>query len=77
MPHRFEGTFVITGPIPGFREGAIVDIGRARAARYLTPEDIWLLRRYLHCLRPLDGPPSAEASDPSSPATPLGLHAAG
>jgi hypothetical protein len=77
MPHRLEGTFVIEGQIPGFREGAIVDMGRARAACYLTPEDLWLLRRYLHCLRPLSDPASAGASDPSSPEGPQGLPAAG
>lgn len=67
MLRGLKGTFVVAGRIPGFREGAIVDIETGRAACYLTPEDHWLLMRYRHCLHPLESPQSAESPRPSNP----------
>lgn len=55
-------TYVVVGKIPGFREGAVVDISAARVAYRLEPDEIDTLRLNLRHLKPL-----AEEPGQSSP----------
>lgn len=45
--------FVITGPIPGFHEGDVVDLRAGRLAHLLTMDERWIILRYRHHLRSL------------------------
>lgn len=67
-----RGPFVVSGPVPGFREGLVVDLETGRFAGYLTPEDLWLLSRYRHHLRPASSWASA-GPHPSIPEVPRRL----
>lgn len=76
MPFPWRGSFVIMGSIPGFREGAVIDLERGTIARHMSVEDRWLLMRYRHHLRSLsDVPPRAEEPHSPNPAGPPKLRA--
>ena len=74
MPHGLRDTFVVSGHIPGFSEGTVVDLETGRMARWLTAEDVWLLRRYRHHLQSLSSITLGAPRSPN-PAAPRALRA--
>lgn len=67
MPGRW---FVVTGNVPGFHEGDVVDIETGRRATKLTMDERWTLIRHRHQLRAVSSLPrdrSEEASQSSPP----------
>lgn len=60
-----HATYVVVGPVPGFRPGTVVEPGARRAAYRLSPQDMALLEAHEASLVPVT--PPAEAPDASSP----------
>ena len=68
--------FVVTGIIPGFRVGEVVDLKDRRAAFYLSDADLAVLEEHRGSLSPLS-PPEAAGSGPSNLGAPGAPRAAG
>ena len=67
-----ERTYVVAGPVPGFREGSIVDMAGRRLAHALTDADMAVLRVFAAQLSPITAAPA-----PSTPAFPESPQATG
>lgn len=64
-----EGSFVVTGSVPGFREGTVVNLNRRWVGGKLTDADMEVLRLYASQLVPIC-PPEAGQPTPEMPPVP-------